>query len=445
MLIQPSTAYRQLLLSRAFLTLLALQLLACGLFSLVTPIGEGPDEPAHLHYVETLLQKGLVETRAELRNEDSEYGYELHQPPLYYLTAAGWSRWLAADLDYPFVPNPAFPQSKQGGAFLKPPPSDREGAARRGVHQVRWLGLLFGSIIAFCAWRVARESGLEEGAAICVVAPFVLAPQLSFLGGLVSNDGMTFAICAAALWLQRRVHQGDAGPGVCLAAGLLTAAAPWSKVSGFVLLPTLLLAGNKLLRIKAWRGLAALMVPTLISWALCAIYQAPAMEWLRESYAHLGRGLAANPKLLIDYPFWPIQLWISYWAKLTWFQLRLPLPLYLFYLPPSLLVLFGFKLAFQERFRFLASAAIFWAAALLSNLGNFLIFIILVDFQPQGRLLFPSLIAAVGLASLSWKFLERRYAVAQKMVVRLGWISIFGYFLLELAAAAVIIADEGWP
>lgn len=422
--------------------LFGLPLVACLLFSYVTPIGEGPDEPAHLYHVDAVLRLGALDARSELHTSTSPWVYELHQPPLYYVMAAGLARATAAELRYPFVPNPAYPESRKGGAFLPPPPGPQVDAATRGIRGLRWMGLLFCAATVFFAFQVARmEAAPDPHLAICAAAPFVLAPQLAFLGGLVTNDVLTFGLCAAGLWAQREVHRGRAGLSLCLAAGLLAAAAPWAKASGFVLLPTLLLAAARLLPRKTWPSLAALLLPVLISWPVCWLHQLPAQEWLHESTSALKLGLAANPQLLLDYPFWPVQLWLSYWAKLTWFQLRLPAPLYLFYVPPSLLVLGGFFSAWAERRRWLSSPAVFWTVALVANFASYLVFVIFIDFQHQGRLLHPTLVAAVGLATLQLRNLAGRLP----SLPRLAWISVAVYFLLELAAAWVIVADEGWP
>ena len=64
-----------------------------------------------------------------------------------------------------------------------------------------------------------------------------------------------------------------------------------------------------------------------------------------------------------------------------------------------------------------------------------------IDFQPQGRLLYPTFVAALGLGTLQLGKLSGRLPSLRV----LAWTSVVVYFLLELVAAWVIVADEGWP
>lgn len=419
--------------------LLGLETLACLLFLWATPVGEAPDEPAHLYYVSHLseLAAGMA--------PEGPYGYEVHHPPLYYTLAFWWSRATGAELDYPLIRNPAYPESKKGGAFLRPPPSEKAARALAGVRRLRLLSLVLTLAGLAAGWRVALQTtGGDARLAMLAAAPFLLAPQLAFLGAVVSNDALTFALCAWALLLQHRVHQG-AGLFPCLAAGLVTAAAPWAKASGFFLAATLLLAGSRLAARRDWRALAALWLPPLVAWSWWAAVRFEQLEKLRRSAGVLELGLWQSPDLLVRYPFFWAQAWLSYWAKPGWFQLRLPWPLYVFYLPASLLVAGGLWLAWRERARWRHSAAAFWTLALAANLFLLAAYLVAVDFQPQGRLLYPSLAAAIGLAAAALAGLHRRRPLPERLLRHGPAASLVIFFLLQMATVWVILADEGWP
>jgi hypothetical protein len=418
--------------------------LACLAFSIVTPIGESPDEPAHLEYVR--LYPRLDASLAASTLAGSYQGYELHQPPFYYFLASWWARATNAELAYPLSPNPEFPRSKKGGAFLSPPETAATAAGRAGIRSVRRLGLLFAAATVVALWQVARrESQGDEAVASLAAVPFILAPQLAFLCAVVSNDGLSFALCAWALLQQKKIHDGQESAFVCCLAGLATAAAPWAKASGFMLLPTLLLAGGALAAKKDWRKLGILLLPVVCGWVAWLAYRAERLAWFRQIAEDRGMGLWRDPSLLLDHPLRWLQVWVSYWAKLTWFQLHLPWPLYLFYLPATALVAGGLWLAWRQRSRFLVAPSGFWAVALLTNLALYACFILFFDYQLQGRLLYPSLAAAVGLAAGFLADLHRRRPLPGALLVWGPTVAIGTFFLLELAAIGVIISDEGWP
>lgn len=405
-----------------------------------TPVGEGPDENAHLFYVRAMQARLELPDIQRLGSHGE--AYELHHPPLYYGLAGLWSRLWAAELDYPAIRNPAFPHSKKGGGYLPPEPTAAVLRAHRGVWTVRCLGLLLGLFTVVALARVAAIESATAEAALAAALPFLLAPQLAFLASLVTNDGLLILLSTLCLLAGRQLLDAEhvawpAAAGVSLLAALTI----WTKASGAFLMAPLLLVAWQLWRRRHRGAAVALLVPFASAAAAFFWLWLPRFEVFRGVYGH-ALGLANHPELLARYPFWWIQLWGSFFAKFTQFQLKLPLALYLLFVPPSLLVALGLWRAWQER-RTWSAPALYWSAALLTNLALLVVFMVFVDFQHQGRFLWPSGAAVVALAAIGARFVAERGGWR----IRRAWVvgAMVVFFLVNLVGVAVILDDEGWP
>jgi hypothetical protein len=235
------------------LALLVVAFLAlASLYSFVTPLGEGPDEPGHAAYVFFLAREGrLPVQRAE--SAASDVPGEGHQPPLAYALAVPLIAWLPPEdrrLDLPG--NPRFTWS--GGT--------EPNAAGHGTRELwPWQG-------AVLAWHLARLLSVACGAAAVVftylaaraltdqrptindqsdlssvlgpssLVPLVAAavvafnPQFLFTTALVTNDALLAALSAAMLWLVVRRSIDERRPNTKDQTGLAWSLVlgPWSRV-----------------------------------------------------------------------------------------------------------------------------------------------------------------------------------------------------------------------
>lgn len=201
-------------------TVLVVYLLLALLYSVVVPIFEAPDEPAHFLYANDLAAgKGLP--ILSYSGSPEEY----HQPPLYYwLVAAILRRFDTSDYDQFTVSNPhaAISDASTPGnknAFLHDPA--RENWPFKGlalaVHMGRLTSVGLG-MVTICATyglalklfsppsspHVLREQDatnasriLKAAAAAAVVA---FNPQFLFMSGALNNDNAVTALCSLALW-----------------------------------------------------------------------------------------------------------------------------------------------------------------------------------------------------------------------------------------------------
>ncbi|MBI5706263.1 MAG: DUF2142 domain-containing protein [Armatimonadetes bacterium] len=194
-----------------------------------------PDERQHANYIQHLLDgKGLPTLVAG----DFE-NYESHQPPLYYLTAAGWAKALGvSDV------------------------SDRSAGLR-----LRSLNALIGAAgvvgVFFLAWWGRRNLGIAFGAAGFAA----LLPSNLGLSGSASNDPLLIALCTWTLALCVLCIRDGWSLKRAIGIGLLAGLAVLSKTSAVALLPILALVwwlSAKAGKGPNWKCVAAVSLPLLV-------------------------------------------------------------------------------------------------------------------------------------------------------------------------------------
>lgn len=216
--------------TRWLLPLLAIaHLVFAHLYSIRTPYREGgillhqgraevpdigaPDERQHVNYVQRLVSgQGFP----VFRPDDPELyeSYQSHQPPLFYVLAAGWSRLLGID-DLT---------------------SQASGRTLRLLNGILGAGLVFG-VFFMGWWGFGRLSVALTAAAVAALLPMNIA-----LSGAVSNDPLLFLLCTWSLaicalgvrdgWTIRRA----------LALGILVGLAALTKTTALGLFPIALFA-----------------------------------------------------------------------------------------------------------------------------------------------------------------------------------------------------------
>ncbi|HKI86859.1 MAG TPA: DUF2142 domain-containing protein [Thermoanaerobaculia bacterium] len=407
-------------------------LLPALLFLFLIPPGEAPDEPAHLAYVGYLLDHGRL---PPVRATNPWVDYEDFQPPLAYLVMALGDRLLGFDsITYRFDPNPDFAGGGGGArAYLRPQPSAAAAHARHAVWAARMPNLLWGALCAAATLLLCLRLGRSRWSALAAGAPFCLSPQLLFASATASNDALVAAGSAVALAISiGLLLREPRGRGALVAAtgagcGLL------AKASAVVLAPGLALVAVLMAMRRKWRIVAALIIPGVIS---VAVFVGLSLARSRSFLDLTARGWHGHPagfERLVSEPYWLLQIWVGFWAKLGWNNLRLPLGAYLLFLPATLLAVAGAAEAFGRRSEH-STAARMLLLTVGSNVALLAVYMASVDWQPQGRLLLPSLPALAGLAVIGLDALERRWP---RVRVGAGLASTS----LAMALTAVVIAS----
>jgi 4-amino-4-deoxy-L-arabinose transferase-like glycosyltransferase len=182
----------------------------------VADIG-APDERQHANYIQHILDgKGIP----VLDPKDPNLGetYQSHQPPFYYILAAGAARVLGvASVEDP-------------GAIRLRLLNALAGAAT--VAGTFYLGL----------WGFRRQAVAWGGAVFVALLPMHLA-----LAGAISNDPLLYALCTWVLALGARCLQEGWTNGRAAAIGVMAGLAVLTKTTGIALAPILLflLAASK--------------------------------------------------------------------------------------------------------------------------------------------------------------------------------------------------------
>jgi hypothetical protein len=369
-------------------------LLASAALVFLIPPGEAPDEPAHLVYVNHLV------TRGTLPSADDAIGnlsYEIYQPPLAYVVMAAAVRAAGfEDVEYPFRPDPKFSFQCGRRAFLTPPPSVRVDAARAALRVARcanlgWLLLASTAILLIC-----RRLTDSPWIALAGAAPFALAPELLFTSAIAGNDAAVIALVAGGTLCLIVLVSGSSSPRAAFMASILAGLALWAKISAVAMAPALALSLLWLVRSRRWREVALLVVPGLVLSAAWVIVQMSRIGSILPMAMAAWRG--SPPTRLLTEPRWLASVWVGFWAKLGWFNVLLPLPTYLVFVPPTLAALAGVVVVGRSETRNRAGLLLIVVGA--ANLALLVLYMVRADWQPQGRYLLPAAAAAAGLATI---------------------------------------------
>jgi hypothetical protein len=184
------------------------------LWSLSVPLGEGPDEPAHLRYALFLREH----RRLPVQQDDPAAGDvpgEGHQPPLAYLLMQPFLVGLEDTMSSPnMYGNPAFrwnggtePNAYLHGAAERPP----FGGLMLAWHLARLgsVGIGLGSVL-LCWATVRRLWPDAPGLALGAAAVLAWTPQWLFHHALVSNDPLMIGLASLLIYQSVAAAQGTA-------------------------------------------------------------------------------------------------------------------------------------------------------------------------------------------------------------------------------------------
>ena len=392
--------------------LLAAAFVLFAAWSLVVPINEAPDEPAHWQYARYLHDHWRLPPYAP--------GFEeANSPPLAYALFAP----LATDVGSPEM----FIAQGPDGTHVDlagPRRFVNTGEAYRQYWGQRLARLLAAAIsvgTVFFVWRAGLAAG---GPQIGLLASLIvtLLPMFAFRAGHVSNDALLACCAAAATWGFVRLLREPFAWRIAWWTSAAVGLAYLSKISAIALVPpfalALVLAEDRLPAANAqlpgprglwgrrtWRLTALLLAGALVApWSIRneVLYGDPfASEAMRHAVAHIitDRSLFSG-YFLGDFPRGLIKSFIGVFG---WANVLMPPLAYRPYLAFFALGLGGALLALWRRrldWRLAAVLAVTMLAALAV-----VIRINLQFTQPQGRYLLPGLPAFAVLIALGLRAL----------------------------------------
>lgn len=437
--------------------------LLAGLYGLLIPPFEGPDEAQHFAYIEWLVREGSFPPQGDAA-WDTPVEQEGGQPPLYYLLASLPARLV--DLDAPravYNPNPHFPaplprsRIDNDNRAINAPGLPELRGGWLALYAARFLTLSFGVLLIVAVYGLARQL-VPDSTAVAYGAAFLVAftPQVIYLSSMASNDIPAAALATTALWLYATFLRRDgAGPAwLPLAAGAVLGLAGLTKVSALLLtvpfalgLAWLWLSGRRsfgeVLRAGLFLGGGLLLVAGwwfARSWLL---YGSPTGI---ESH-DLTPWAITDPSLLP--PAWArwLEVFRSYWLALGWGTIR-PAPwVYNVLGALSLAGLAGFVVAVwrwrSDPQRSQTTAVLFG----LLFIGLLLMAVFLETWMrrvtaPYGRLLFPMLAALVIPLVIGWRAIHPRFAWLASGFV-FAWALLTPVVLIRAAYTPQLLSPAG--
>lgn len=341
-----------------------------GLWSVLTPIAEGPDEPAHLGLVLHLADGHAYPDHDGLAHTDGTV--ELCRT---YATSTRWCRTAAeraggvtrrphpADVApgrserARWGPEAARPVARRNQMPQHPPAAYQVLAAAlrveravtgsswpldREVALLRLVGVALVAPLPVLAWWAARRAGVGDAVGSVAAVAVLAVPQLTATAATVGNDALLILVGAAVVALAAGVAHGDRRRRVGLALGLLCGLALLTKAFGVVFPPVVGLAylvaarrtvgGGRL----GWRKM---VMPLLLAgvgtvavaggWYISRVAStgrlAPSIEDQRLGPSARPPGFALDP---LGFGSDVVRLLVGrFWGSFGWFSVHLPLAL----------------------------------------------------------------------------------------------------------------------
>lgn len=371
-------------------------ILAVG-YSLLMPIWEAPDEPAHYHLAWHLATYGEYASQ--------ELNYEAHQPRAYYYLGS----WIIRALNQIDPELTRYQRPKEYPTTIRKPErrfdwTDENYYFLWGAYLLRWLNIIFGGLALWLNWKTFQQMASSSLALAALALP-ALTPQYLHIMSSINNDAVGTLAGALLFYLVIRfLKESSFWPGLLfLALAILlplstkltvlpvSAAAllflGWKWFFGFAQKRWLLYTGGLIL---LGAGMFYFLFPETVQSAWSEI------EWRLFGLRH--NALTAKyVKTLSSQILW------TYWGKVGW--LAVGLPLWVVQLLTGL-GLAGMLFQVYSLIRVKTRGLLFgvwlatWAIAIFTLLAVFRNG--LTTFATQGRLLFPAIGALSILMVAGW-------------------------------------------
>lgn len=294
-------------------------------YSLMTRAWEANDELDHATYVEYIVRHGSLPLISAAN------GHESHQPPLYYLLAAGWQKLLDIPAFTPSAtPNPRLDaQAAVTDRFLELlhnyTPVQHHDAIY--LHELRLLSVLLGLATVLLSYGCARLVFARKPAAVAAALTVALVPKQLVVDSAVTNDSLVITLCAAGLYLfllseRARRHGGRSQRRwLMLGLGMTLGLAAITKYTSGPLIVLLVV----LTALPAWRRRRRLVIDTGIALAGLA---ATSLWWFIRDKVVYGQFLATKATMTYLRAWLPPLIVPVSWTNLNRFFVFVPSNLY---------------------------------------------------------------------------------------------------------------------
>jgi hypothetical protein len=305
---------------RRWLTLIFALFFLLGVgYSLLIPIWEAPDEPAHYHLAWRLARKG------EYANE--EINYEANQPRTFYYLGSFVIRALdkvqtkysdyVIPREYKYnirVPERRFDWNDGNYRFLL------------GVYALRWMNLLFGALALWFNWKTFKLIAPDKPALqLSALALAALTPQYLHIMSSVNNDA--FGTLAGALLFYLAIRSVNQ-PSPLLYAACIPLAVILPLTTKLSVLPV----GAAVLTIVVWKWLSRLeqrrwlAVPVVLFLSGAGLFYFLFPEMIQTALGEISWRLFTLRKKGVDMEYLQTtasQIIWTYWGKVGWLAVGL--------------------------------------------------------------------------------------------------------------------------
>lgn len=408
-------------------------------YAVWTPLWQAPDEPAHFNYALALAQgqgfpvleagdwdQGYLERLKSSKFPPdlsvSTLRYESHQPPLYYMIAAG---------------------------VLRLTPASR---VADHVIALRLLSVALGAVTLLLAFTAVYALFPRlPWLAVATAGFMAFLPQHTATSAAISNDGLAVLLATAVLaWLLLKGASAAAQPSWrnALVPGLLLGAVLLTKVTLYSLLALVPAA------LVLWAGRRGFATALDLALRLTLIAAIVGGWWLARNMMVYGPldplGLVRHEMVVVGQPrlaavdlaaaqHFATTTFRSFWVQLGWMAVPARAEAYMLLLGMALFAgaglvlflgraLFGRSDLIPVQRRGVTLLAV-WALIV----GAQMVVYNLQYIQPQGRYLFPALMSIGLFFVLGWReLLSPRYAPTAVGVLLAGLALFDGYVLWQL-------------
>jgi hypothetical protein len=293
--------------------------LALG-YSLLMPVWEAPDEPAHYHIAWFLARAGRYPTPKQ--------NYEADQPRAFYYLGS----WVIRSLNKVDPGYSAYFLPHENKINIRIPVHrfDWDAANYRfllGVHVLRWINILFGAAALWLCWRAFRLLAPDQAtlrlAALTLAA---LTPQFLHIMSSVNNDALGTLAGALLFYLSLRIVKEPIG-WLSLFSVLVALALPLATKL------TVLPLSASLLVIVAWKAWHAFPMKRWLPFAGLAVLAVVGVFYfltpdsIKSSASEIAWRLLSLRKdaLTAEYlRLISLQIARTYWGQVGWLAVGLP-------------------------------------------------------------------------------------------------------------------------
>lgn len=406
-------------MNRSTKILLVYFLVTAGIFALLVPPFEAPDEPDHLDYINYIITRKSLPN--QLISEQCVKG-EGHQYPLYYLLSSTIASVITKSKPVRVAAEPNPQSTRHGGSDNLVPlykltgrefPTFRDKIA---FYSIRLLSILFG----LCNIALIASAGklvFKKGR--CALLPAVFAallPQFLFITGTINNDNLANLLGTAFILSCLKIIYSPNDSRNYLLAGITAGLALITKKNFIALAPGLLVAiGYAFTDTKDKRRLlinCTMLIGTALilsgwwfirSWNIYGELLGSAME-KNTLAASIHSKSIFSPYFMAEMPF---VAFISFVGRFGWVNVPVSKYVLLLYASIISLGLFGFAVRLVKsrlKDRAMVSSMIFVCLCLSG-----FIYYNLTYTQPQGRFMFPSLSAISLILTYGWYELSQKF------------------------------------